>query len=211
MADNQTEELRKGYFRHIETHKDDDLVKRIIKGETSLKKEAEEFYDIHIPTASGGESGATWPDNPKPGKVPDSLLDIIEPFNKRTFDRALLSYESVQDAIRCKNKQNNKFYRRCTAGIGLAFPGEIVAVHAWHPGIYTESFYAGIAVCIGGLAFTYKTINDIITLNNTHEDTEYEMLIDSTIKADDFMKDYRIYHALNLLKTEGDTNAAVGI
>ncbi len=195
MVVDSKKDLPAKYFSHLDRYKTDDLMKRILLGESSFRKEIEMFYDIIISTSISGSDYANKPNIQKSRTTPTTLLNILEPFCENSaFNHSLLDYDSVRIEAKNENRESGYYF----FGMSLLCIGP-VAGGAYYAKDLMTGFYIGMAAGIMGLTSAIKMIFDVCRRRKTPQFKEYKNLSVAIINADHCIKNYGTHLLLSAL------------
>lgn len=179
-----TQEIRK-YVNHIRTNANDPVMQRVIQGDSSFKKEFEQFYGfkskvINLPRCmSINEVELEENEGHKIGQRPKELTKLLQGFSSDTLED--LSYELVrEDICRYHNERNMGI---ATAFISLLGLG-VIAV-----GVYYDF---SIPLILTGAVTQFPHFYCIFRNSKSDVQTAFLELYKTAEFADLFMKDYPV-------------------
>lgn len=127
MENEETQTQMRKYADHLDRYRDSLIVRRVLVGDTTFKKEVEEFYGLlsHMDSIDLAPTGPPIyyrvyevmnKDDKNGGKIPLALIELIQPFSKESLRIQRLEYEKVREDYLRWNNLTRKFVPKFILG-----------------------------------------------------------------------------------------------
>ncbi|MEK6918262.1 MAG: hypothetical protein AABW51_04920 [Nanoarchaeota archaeon] len=195
-------------INHIEKHENSSLVRAVLAGNTTFKREARRFYDLEVRIIAGrGMAGKLFnfkkESTLKLNQNPTELIELLQPFSDEPIDKNKLDYEKVRED-----------YKRWHSGLRKL---KIVGINIGKLSILIGSAFitannldnlllavpSGAITVVGSFLYNKILPTNKPPKNTNYEFIEYMKIDDAVYEADGFMdKQYRKYFVGKNLKTK---------
>lgn len=192
MTDNQKNKL---FINHIESYKESLLVRNVLDGNSTFEKEVNNFYGLATwyefellgnPANGDKFEFSKEEDISKKGKIPETLIEVLNSFDEKNLNPNLLKYDSVRKGyLKCKKRSNILGLSGLAISLGLITSPIYLSESFFHENLGLI-FPIPMVVGAGLMAFS---LHGAFMGGNKHFD-EYLNLHNRSLKADNLMKKF---------------------